>query len=714
MSPIRNRCVLLAAAGCLAFGTAASAMAESVAKLRVKLHPYTAAAGALPADALARLNELSQTTLTLTGTTRTGALELALAAPIAEADAVAMVKRLRVDRSILWAEPIVASEITRKSAAAVASGQTPGRRLLVRLKDGVTPAWPALLGRLSAQIGTTLRAERQIGNIWVLSVPFDQSAETLAQFAELIQADPDVQYADPVRRAYAQAAPNDPLYSLQWSLRDPLSGINIETAWALQPSAAGVTVAVIDTGILPHPDLVGRVLPGYDFISDPNRARDGNGRDPNPRDEGTWSDDGECAVSDSFFHGLFVAGMIAANTNNGVGIAGVADGVMILPVRTLGKCGGTFEDVLEGMMWASGIPIAGVPANPTPAKVLNLSLGGFGPCDQSIQEAVDDALAQGAVVVVAAGNEHLNAGDFTPANCSGVINVGAHNIDGSITSYSNYGRRIDVTAPGGDLPFTALIVSLGNDGVTVPNEPNYIFARGTSFAAPLVSGTAALMLARDPLLTSGRVLDIITGTTRPFPHGSDCTVPYLCGSGMLDAGAAVGSTLLGGPPPPNAVQVVEYYRADLDHYFMTADPAEMLFVDTVLSGIFKRTGLYFYAYPNSASAPPTAMPVCRFYASAAVQINSHFYSANLSECLYVLLHYDRIWNFETAAAFYVQVPDALGRCPASTLPVYRFFDNRRDANHRYTVDLSARRAMLNRGWAPEGAGPNSVAFCSAI
>lgn len=713
MSPSRNRCVLLAAIGCIALGIAASATAESVAKLRVMLHPYTAAPGSLPADALARLAELAETTLTLTGTTRTGALELALAAPVDEADAVAMVKRLRVDRSVLWAEPILAAPIARKSAAADVRGQTPGRRLLVRLKDGVTPVWPALLGRLSAQIGMTLKAERQIGNIWVLSVAYDQSAETLAQFAELIQTDADVQYADPVRRAYPQAAPNDPYYSQQWSLRDPLSGINIETAWTLQPSAPNVTVAVVDTGILPHPDLVGRVLPGYDFISDPNRARDGNGRDPNPRDEGDWSNN-ECGdVYDSFFHGLFVAGLIAANTDNGIGIAGVADGVKILPVRTLGVCGGTFEDVLEGMMWSSGIPIADVPLNTTPAKVINLSLGGFGPCDQAIQESVDDALAQGAVVVAAAGNERLNAADFTPANCSGVINVGAHNIDGSITSYSNYGRRIDVTAPGGDLPTTALIVSLGNDGTTVPKDPNYIFARGTSFSAPLVSGTVALLLARDPLLTAGRVLDIITGTTRPFPKGSDCTVPYLCGSGMLDAGAAVGSTLLGGPPPFNAYQVVEYYRADLDHYFITANPDEIRILDTLLSGIFQRTGLYFYAYLQGAG-PADAQPVCRFYASAAVLIDSHFYSAKFQECLFVLLNYAGIWTFETSNAFYVQVPDAFGNCPAKTLPVYRFFNNRRDANHRYTVDLSVRRAMLNRGWAPEGAGPNSVAFCSPI
>jgi serine protease len=329
-----------------------------------------------------------------------------------------------------------------------------------------------------------------------------------------------------------------------------------------------------------------------------------------------------------------------------------------------------------------------------------------------MQESVDEALAQGAVVVAAAGNERLNAGDFQPANCSGVINVGAHNVEGKLTIYSNYGRRIDVTAPGGESPTIGLILGLSNNGTTVPQDPTYTFAAGTSFSAPLVSGTVALLLARDPLLTAGQVLDIITGTTRRFPTGTECSVPYLCGTGMLDAGAAVGSVLPGGPPPPNASKVVEYYRADLDHYFITADPAEIFFVDTFLGGIFQRTGLYFYAYLNSAVAPPDARPVCRFYAGPEVQIDSHFYSASADECLYVLLNYVGIWTLETTSAFFIQVPDALGRCPANMLPVYRFFDNRRDANHRYTVDLAVRRAMLNRGWAPEG--PGGVAFCSPI
>jgi len=383
-------------------------------------------------------------------------------------------------------------------------------------------------------------------------------------------------------------------------------------------------------------------------------------------------------------------------------------------VRTLGACGGTFEDVLEGMLWASGVPIAGVPPNTTPAKVINMSLGGYGACDQSIQEAVDDALAQGSVVVVSAGNESLEVTNFSPGNCGGVITVAAHNAEGGPTSYTNFGKRIDLSAPGGDLPVTDLILSLANDGETVPQEPSYTRAAGTSFSAPLVSGTAALILGRDPLLTAGRVLDYLTGTARNFPFGSLCNTSGLCGAGMLDAGAALGSILPGGPPPPNATRVVEFYRADLDHYFITADPAEVNFIDKFLSGIFQRTGLYFYAYLTRAVAPITAQPVCRFYADANVQINSHWYSANAQECLFVLLNWSGIWELEKADAFFVQVPDAKGNCPAKTLPVFRFFNNRRDANHRFTVDLSVRRGMQNRAWAPEGYGPNSVAFCSPI
>jgi serine protease len=691
-----------------------AAHAGTVSSLRVMLHPYAAGWGELPDAQRAHLEELAGSSLTLVGSTRTGALELALPASVDDADAAKMIKKLRVDRSVLWAEA-VASPLTKRVAPQLTDADVQGQRLMVRLKPGAEPVGPGFLNRIAKRIEMPVTFERQIAHISVLRVAMPQSAERLVEMARLIEAEPDVQYADPVRTARPAAVPNDPYYASQWALHGLTAGINAETAWTLQPSAAGVTVAVVDTGILPHPDLAGRVLPGYDFIADAERARDGNARDPDPRDEGDWSN-GECGPYSeaSFFHGLFVAGIIAANTNNGIGIAGIAANANILPVRVLGMCGGTFEDIMAGVLWASGVRIDGVPPNRNPARIINLSLGGFGACDQSLQEAIDDAIAHGAVVVAAAGNSTQDVSDFTPANCSGVVTVGAHGVRGNITTYSNFGRRIDLTAPGGDLPANDLVVSLHYDGATVPEAPSYAFARGTSFAAPMVSGAAALLLARDGMFTSGRVLDLVTGTSRAFPAGSQCVVPNLCGAGMLDAGAAVGSAIPGGPAPPNAVRVVEYYRADLDHYFITGDPAEVAWLDAHPAGIFKRTGLYFYAYLNGNLAPPGSRPVCRFYASAAVFIDSHWYSASAEECFAVLSKWPGIWNLETGTAFYIRVPDAKGNCPAGTLPVYRFFNNRKDANHRYSVDLSVRRAMLNRQWAAEGTGEPGVAFCSAI
>ncbi len=706
---------ILAVTLTITFAIALTASAATVSTIRVRLHPYTAPAGTLPPDALAKLEALTGTGLTLVGTTRTGALDLALAQPQDSTAIAATLRALRNDRGVLWAEtPRIAPATAKAASAPSRAANQSGTRLLVRLKDGTAPDWAALLPRFGSSIGANLTVERQIGNVWVLSVPLSYPQAQLEQMAETLQQDGAVQYADAVKRRFAAAAPNDPFYPQQWTLNDPLSGVNAEAAWSVQPDSSAIVVAVVDTGILPHPDLVGRVLPGYDFITDPARARDGDARDPNPRDEGDWTTDDECGgAQDSFFHGLFIAGQIAANTNNGIGIAGLTTGAKILPVRALGRCGGTDDDIFEAVLWSTGVQIAGVPPNPNPAKVINLSLGGFGACLQSIQEAIDDALATGAVVVAAAGNSSINVEDFAPANCSGIITVAAHTLDGTLTSYSNFGSRIDVSAPGGDLPDAGLVISTGNDGTTVPQDPVYIAGRGTSFAAPLVAGTAAMMIARNPFLTGGRVMDIITGSARDFPFDSFCSQASLCGSGLLDTGAAIASTIPGGGiPPPGAFPVVEYYNVALDHYFITATPAEINYIDTFLSASFQRTGLYFYAYLSPLAAPPGSSAVCRFYAAGL--INSHFFSASFFECQFVLSHWAGIWHLETPAAFYIQIPDGDGNCPSGTLPVHRFFNNRNDANHRYTVDLSVRRAMLNRAWVPEGNGPNAVAMCSVF
>ncbi len=702
----------------LALAAPPGAKAEPVFTVRLMLHPYAAAKGELPPAQLAKLEALAGLKLTLVGTTRTGALEFALPAPREATELAPMLKRIREDRSVLWAEAPLARAVIEKSAkksgAPVASA-----KLMVRLKDGVAPDWPTLAPRFSQLIGVAVAPDRQVGNVWVLRLVAAQSSDMLIQLAALLQDDPAVQYADPVLRKYARAFPNDPLYPLQWGLNDPLAGVNAADAWRLQTGSPGVTVAIVDTGILPHPDLNGRVLPGYDFISDANRARDGDGRDPNPRDEGDWIEPGACGdvpAQDSFFHGLFVTGIIGAASNNEIGMTGMDWSANLLPVRTLGECGGTDDDVFSGMMWAAGVPIAGVPPNTNPAKVINMSLGGFGPCAQSIQEAVDEALAQGSVVVVSAGNESADITSFSPANCSGVITVSAHNRKGERAFYSNFGRRVDLSAPGGDgLTTDDATLSLSNDGVTIPGASGYGYALGTSFSAPYVSGTVSLMLARNALLTPGHVLGILQGTTRAFPLGTTCSAGAICGSGMLDAGLALASTVPGNlAPPPGAVAVIEYYDPVLDHYFMTGVQAEIDFIDTYLRGAFQRTGYLFYAYLDPLLAPPSALPVCRFYAGAEVLINSHYFTANAVDCQFVQARWPGIWILEDPATFYIQVPDATGACPDNTVPVYRFFNNRRDANHRYTVDLSVRRGMINRAWVPEGNGPNAAVFCSPV
>ena len=709
-----QRLVLLA----LFAAVASAAQAETISRIRVMLHPYTAAPGTLPDGALARLQTLAGISLSFAGTTRTGGLELDLAQPLDRPTVTALLSRLRVDRSVLWAEA-VGNEATSQSARQSAASAELGDKLMLRLVDDSAPDWNALLPRLSALAGAPLAVDHRIGNVWVLTLQQQVAQSRLAAMAAQIQVDAAVRYADPVTRATVKLVPNDTDYSQQWALADPIGGINAPAGWDLGTGSASTVVAVIDTGITQHPELAGRVLPGYDFISDPSRANDGNGRDNDASDPGDGTSDGECGDGvpgrPSSWHGTFVSGLIAANSNNAAGIAGLNWSAKILPVRVLGKCGGSFEDITAGVLWAVGMPVAGAPNNPNPAKVINMSLGGATSCPQALQDAIDAALAQGTVITVAAGNESGNASDSAPANCSGVITVGAGARTGDRASYSNFGVRVDVSAPGGDgTDSDTLILSLSNDGKTAPGNPGYGIAAGTSAAAPHVAGVASLMFARNANLTPGHVLDIITGTARQFVGGATCGNGPFCGTGLLDMGLAIESTFpAASVAPAGAVAVVEYYRADRDHYFMAADPAEQAFVDNYLAGTFQRTGEVFYAWLDPALAPVDAVPVCRFY-SPLPMIDSHFYTAFPDECNFVITHWPAVWLLESRAAFYVVPVDALGNCRAGTLPVYRFFDNRNDANHRHTINLSVRRAMLNRGWAPEGVGPNAVAFCSPI
>ena len=364
----------------------------------------------------------------------------------------------------------------------------------------------------------------------------------------VVSAEPDVMRTSTV-------VPNDPRFSEQWYLQTPGSstqGIDLPSAWDITRGSSSVVVAVIDTGRLDHPELSGRLVDGYDFVSQTKNSKDGDGWDSDETDVGDWSESDDplytCTVGDPFksssWHGTHVSGIIAANADNSVGIAGVAPNVRVQHVRVLGTCGGRTSDEAVAIRWAAGLPVDGVPLNPTPAKVINLSLGSQTACAAVEQAAIDEAVAAGVTVVVAAGNAglDLDTNDFAPSKCANVISVAALRFDGSRASYTNYGSSIDVAAPGGP----GGILSLQNGGTrTADSSWTYGYKQGTSMSTPIVSGIAALVLSVNPNLTPAQVESIIESSARPFPTGvstpcsSNPSDTFHCGTGIADAGAAL-------------------------------------------------------------------------------------------------------------------------------------------------------------------------------
>ncbi|MFJ6718291.1 S8 family peptidase [Streptomyces sp. NPDC091259] len=445
------------------------------------------------------------------------------------------------------------------AAAPAAPGAAPVQNLIVGYKStaaeaGSNTAAAADAAAKGRKAGKKAKFDRRLGTGAALvdlggaTAPAD-AADVMAQF----RADPDVAYVEPDGRAYAMATPNDTEYAKQWDLFEPTAGMNVPAAWD-KTTGSGVTVAVIDTGYVAHSDVAPNIVAGYDFISDSTAARDGNGRDNNPADQGDWSAAGECgtgsSASGSSWHGTHVAGTIAAAANNAKGVAGIAYNAKIQPVRVLGKCGGATSDIVDAITWASGGSVPGVPANPTPAKVINMSLGGSGACGTSYQNAINAATARGTTVVVAAGNSNADASGFTPASCSNVITVAASNRTGDRSFYSNFGPRIDITAPGGetrratDTPGTVTtpengILSSLNAGATTPGAEIYKPYQGTSMASPHVAGLAALLVAAKPSLTPAQVKAAIKANARPL--AGTCTGG--CGAGLADAAATVNAVV---------------------------------------------------------------------------------------------------------------------------------------------------------------------------
>jgi serine protease len=473
------------------------------------------------------------------------------------------------------------------------------------------PLTAQTMSQLQTAAGVALTERRAIFNgAHVLAVAGRPNRQAMNNAIAGIRNLAGIEYVEEDAIMTRQAAPNDTYYTDGlggytglWGLRPATTvaspapgatgsyGADFETAWD-SVSGTGVIVAVVDTGITPHVDIVGPggtvaagagsnlVSVGYDFTTDCRIRGTCVSTTPtgseyiapsaNATDLGDFLSSADCTDVNSIFygctpensswHGTHVAGTIAALGNNAVGVIGGAYNARILPVRVLGKGGGYVSDIAEGMMWAADVHPS--IANPNPARVINLSLGGSGACGTTYQAAIDAAVAAGTVVVVAAGNSNADVADFRPANCANVITVASISRDGSRAGYSNFSSpstnttnpiNVTLAAQGGDNwdpTFDPAILSTLNSGTTTPvmsGGSSYDYYQGTSMATPHVAAAAALMLARNPALTPAQVKTILSAPSSltAFPSFDagwatwDCTIDDECGAGILNADLAV-------------------------------------------------------------------------------------------------------------------------------------------------------------------------------
>ena len=456
------------------------------------------------------------------------------------------------------------------------------------------------------------------------------SKDEAERMAKKLRERSDVEWAVPNTMEKLQAVdqtstPVDPLFGgldRQWWLF-PRQGSNdnvlnarlrgvpgFQTAWANRGNGIGMAaapVAVLDTGILSHPDLPAtHLLPGYDFVTNASTSGDGDGRDPTPTDAGDF-----CGTTNSTWHGTKIAGLLAAQTNNGTGVAAIHWDGRVLPVRVAGRCGALLSDLIDGIRWAAGLSVNGVPANPNPVRIINVSYGSSEACNDAYQSAIDEVRARGAVVVAAAGNEHTSP--TRPASCDNVIGVGALNRDGFKTTYSNFGAKLVVSTVGGD-PTTqgawgsrlgdSGLYTLINRGTTTAGESDYGAVFGTSYSAPLVAGTISLMLGLNSELTADQIVQGLQRSSRRHvtsayiqacsdsnPGRCLCTTTT-CGAGILDADQALAY----------ALQPTSYSRPAPQDSIVSVDSADVI---AVAAG-----GQDLGANPVTPSTPSTPAGPC--------------------------------------------------------------------------------------------------------
>ncbi len=277
----------------------------------------------------------------------------------------------------------------------------------------------------------------------------------------------------------------------------------------------------------PHSDLNANIIPqGFDFTF------------LGPL--GGWNSGvtaGKCVIT---YHGTHVGGIIAAVTDNGLGIAGIAPSAKLVSARVMNACGtGILSSASDGIMWAAGGFVSGIPVNTHPASVVNASLSAAGQCSRAFQDSIDYATSHGVVVVVAAQNNYDDASNYQPANCCGVITVGNTQRNGSRASDSDYGPIVDIAAPGTD------IYSTYNDGTSSLGAESYAYLSGTSMVTPMVSGVVALVQSVAPKpLSAAEMRTLITQHAQPFPKQPDQEL----GAGILDATATVTAAKAGEIP----------------------------------------------------------------------------------------------------------------------------------------------------------------------
>jgi serine protease len=405
--------------------------------------------------------------------------------------------------------------------AAVSSPDVVPGRILIR--PAAAPKTDADAATLVAGIATAARVplvldKRTVASWLVVHVDNADAAQTVA-LAHRLSSTKGVLAAEPDVRLHALLSSNDPLLSKLWGF----DAIEAESAWDTTTGIGAQRIGLVDTGIRRnHVDLAPKDVAGFDFVSDPQNAGDGDGRDNDYSDEG----------GDDDYHGSHVAGTMLARGNDHHGVAGVNWNAGLVTARSLGiDGGGDLVDIVEGAAWLAGFDIDGVPSiGADKASVINMSLGGSGACSKFEHDAMKQILDSGVVVVAAAGNDGGPTG--SPANCPGVIAVAAVGSDLALADYSSFDHRIDVVAPGGDASAMqtgdASSGILSVDGAT---KSGYKVLVGTSMAAPHVSGVVSLMQAVNPSITPAQVRTILKAS------------PYTCdgcdSKAFLQADAAV-------------------------------------------------------------------------------------------------------------------------------------------------------------------------------